>query len=81
MKNDADREGTFELDDFYWEIFLPHSEDLQVAEDRLLCLRVAVNFNTQEVTLILPVEFALKRSCEPISDGAIQESTDLCHVE
>jgi hypothetical protein len=40
-------------------VLLPHTEDLKVAEDGLLGLRVPVNLDTQEVALILPVEFTL----------------------
>ena len=50
---------TFELDNLDREILLPDTEDLEVAEDRLLRFGVAIDLDTQEVALILPVEFAL----------------------
>ena len=46
---------TFQFDNFDWEVLLTNSEDLQVAEYGLLGLCVPVNFDAQEITLILPV--------------------------
>ena len=50
---------TFELDNLYREILLPDTEDLEIAEDRLLRFGMAIDLDTQEVALVLPVEFAL----------------------
>ena len=50
------------LDDFDREILLPHSEQLEVAERRLLGLGfsgVPVDLDTEVFALVLPVEFAL----------------------
>ena len=52
---------TLELDDLDGVVLLPHPEDLEVAEDRLLGLGVAVDLDTQEVSLVLPVKLALRR--------------------
>ena len=51
---------TFELDDFNGEVLLPNPENLQIAEDRLLRLRMAINLDTEEVALVLQVQFALQ---------------------
>ena len=51
---------TLEFDDFDQVILFAHSEDLQVAEDRLLRLGVPVHLDAQEVALVLPVQLALQ---------------------
>lgn len=53
------------LDDFDREVFLTKSEQLQVAEGGLLGLglsSVSVDLDTEEVSLVLPEEFALETS-------------------
>ena len=50
---------TLELDDLNREVLFTDTEDLEVAEDRLLRFGMAIDLDTQEVALILPVEFAL----------------------
>ena len=50
---------TLELDHFHGEILLAYTEDLEVAEDGLLGFSVAVDFDAQEVALVLPVELTL----------------------
>ena len=57
--SETQRRRTFQFDDFYREVLLANTEDLEIAEDRLLCFGMAVNLDTQEVALVLPVEFAL----------------------
>ena len=54
-----DRVFTFEFDNLDRIVLLPHHEDFQVAEYRLLGLGMTVNLDTKEVSLILPVEFTL----------------------
>lgn len=51
---------TFQLHDLDWEILLPHTEDLQIAEDGFLRFGMAIDLDAQEVTLVLPVELALR---------------------
>lgn len=51
---------TFELDDLDRKILLSHAEKFEVAERRLLRLGVAVDLDTEEVTLRVPVELALR---------------------
>ena len=53
---------TFELDNLDREILLPDTEDLEIAEDRLLRFGMAIDLDTQEVTLVLPVEFTLRNT-------------------
>ena len=50
---------TLELDDLNREVLFTDTEDLEVAEDRLLGFGMTVNPHAQEVSLILPVEFTL----------------------
>ena len=50
---------TLELNDLDGVVLLPYTEDFEIAEDRLLCLRVTVDLDAKEVALILPVELAL----------------------
>ena len=50
---------TLELDDFYREVLLPDTEDLEVAKDGLLGFGVAVDFNTEEIALVLPEQLTL----------------------
>ena len=50
---------TFQFNDFDWVVLFAYSENLEVTEDRLLRLCVTVDFDAEEVTLILPVEFTL----------------------
>lgn len=52
---------TFQLNDFDRVVFLPQTEDLEIAEDRLLGLSVTIDLDAQEVALVLPMKFALKR--------------------
>ena len=54
------RTPTFVFNDFNGEILLSHAEDLKVTECGFSRLCVAVDLHTEEVTLILPVKFALK---------------------
>ena len=51
---------TFQFHDFDREVLLTYSEYLQVAEYGLLSFGMPVNFDTQEVALVLPVELALR---------------------
>jgi hypothetical protein len=50
---------TFVFNDFDGEIFVSHSEDLEVTEDGFLRLCVTVDLDAEEVSLILPMEFTL----------------------
>jgi hypothetical protein len=53
---------TLVLDDFDGEVFLAESEELQVAEGRLLGLglsSMSIDLDTEVVALVLEVEFAL----------------------
>ena len=50
---------TFQLDNLHGIALLAHSENFQVAEYGLLCFRVAIHFDAEEVAVVLPVEFAL----------------------
>lgn len=53
------------LDDFNREVLFTKSEQFQVAEGGLLGLGlscVSVDLDTEEVSLVLPEEFALKTS-------------------
>lgn len=50
---------TLELDDLYWVVLFTNSEDLEVAEDGLLGLGVAVNLHAKVVACVLPVDLAL----------------------
>jgi hypothetical protein len=54
-------DSVLEFDNFDGVVLLPQSEDFKVAEDRLLGLGVTVDLDAKEVTLVLPVEFALHR--------------------
>lgn len=49
------RTHTFEFDYLNWEVLLPHTEDLEITKDRLFGLRVPVDFDAQEITLVLPI--------------------------
>ena len=60
---------TFQLNHFNWIIFLSHAKDFQIAEDRLLRFRVSVDFDAKEVTLILPVQFTLRKSTVSVTDN------------
>ena len=48
------------FNDFDGEIFLSHAEYLKVTENRFPGLCVAVDFDAEEVSLVLPVEFTLE---------------------
>ena len=50
---------TLELNNLDWTVLLAHHEDLEVAEDGLLGFGMAVNFDAQEVALVLPIELTL----------------------
>ena len=52
---------TLVLDDFDGEILLPHPEDLKVTEYGFLCLCMTVDLHAEEVALVLPVQFTLKK--------------------
>ena len=52
---------TLELDNLDGVVLFAHAEDLEVAEDGLLGLRVPVDLDAEEVALVLPVEFALQQ--------------------
>ena len=66
------------FDDFDREILVSHLENLKVAEYRFLCLRVTIDFYTEEVALVLPVQLTLGEEvsksqeavlvCSPTSD-------------
>ena len=58
---------TFELDNLYREILLPDTEDLEIAEDRLLRLCVAIDLDTEEIALVLPVKFTLNGNPSALS--------------
>ena len=51
---------TLELNNLDGVVLFAHAEDLEVAEDGLLGLRVPVDFDAEEVALVLPVQFALQ---------------------
>jgi len=53
---------TFQLHYFNWKVLLTYSEDFKTAEYRFLGFRVTVHFNTQKVTLVLPMQFALVKA-------------------
>jgi len=55
------RAPTFVFDNFDREILVPHPEDLEVTEYRFLRFCVTVDFHAEEVTLVLPVQFTLKK--------------------
>lgn len=50
---------TFEFYNLDREVFFSDTEDLEVTEDRLFRLRVSVNLDTEEVALVLPIQFTL----------------------
>jgi hypothetical protein len=50
---------TFELDNLNRIVLFTYSENLKIAEDRLLCFRVSINLDTKNVALILPIQFTL----------------------
>lgn len=52
---------TLQLNNFHREVFLADAENLEVAEDGLLRLCVPVDLDTQEISLVLPVQFTLRR--------------------
>lgn len=56
------RNHTFKLNNFYWEVFFAHAENLEVAKHRFFSLGVAVNPNTEEVAPILPIQPTLKEN-------------------
>ena len=58
---------TFEFDDLDGEILLAYTEDLEVAEDRLLGFGMTVDFDTEEVALVLPVKFTLNGNPSALS--------------
>lgn len=53
--NKQARNHTFELDNFYREVFFAHAEYLKVAKHRFFSLGVAVDPDTEEVAPILPI--------------------------
>jgi len=55
------RSLTFVFKDFDGEIFVLYSEDLEVTEYGFLRLCVAVDLHAEEVALVLPVQFTLKK--------------------
>jgi len=52
---------TLMFDDFDREILVPHPEDLEVTEYGFLRLCVTVDLHAEEVALVLPVQFTLKK--------------------
>ena len=50
---------TLQLNNFDREVLLAYTEDLEIAEDGLLGFGVAVDFDAQEIALVLPVELTL----------------------
>lgn len=56
------RAPTFVFDNFYREILVPHAEDLEVTEYGFLRLCVTIHLHAEKVTLVLPVQFALKKN-------------------
>lgn len=61
------------LNDFDREILVPHSKDLKVTEYRFLRLRVTVDFHAEEVALVLPVQFTLKKGHEKIARNGMMQ--------
>ena len=57
--SETQRRRTFQFDDFYREVLLANTEDLEIAEDRLLRFGVAIDLDAKEITLVLPVKLAL----------------------
>ena len=53
------RRQTFQFDNFYREVLLANTEDLEITEDRLLRFGVAIDLDAKEITLVLPVKLAL----------------------
>ena len=51
---------TLELNDLDGVVLLPYTEDFEIAEDRLLCLRVTVDLDAKEVALVLPIQLTLE---------------------
>jgi hypothetical protein len=60
LKGKEGKKRTLQLDDLDGVILLSHSEDLEVAERRLLGLGVSVDLDAEEVSLVLPVELGLR---------------------
>ena len=60
---------TFQFHDFDREVLLTYSEYLQVAEYGLLSFGMPVNFDTQEVALVLPVKLTLPSPVSKRCDG------------
>lgn len=56
---DETKQRTLQFNNFNWVVFLAHPEDFQITKDGLLCFGVAIDFDTQEITLILPVKLTL----------------------
>ena len=50
---------TLQLNNFDREVLLAYTEDLEVAEDGLLGFGMTIDFDAQEVALVLPVELTL----------------------
>jgi hypothetical protein len=53
------KNSVLELDNLNGIVLLTDTEDLEVAEDRLLRLGVAVDLDAEEIALVLPVELTL----------------------
>jgi len=52
---------TLVFDDFNREILVPHLEDLKVTKYGFLRLCVTVDLHAEEIALVLPVQFTLKK--------------------
>lgn len=63
MFNDLDR-----------EILVSHLEDLEVTEDGFLRLCVTVDLHAKEVSLVLPVEFALSKRRQWVTKSGASHS-------
>jgi hypothetical protein len=57
------RRLTFKLNNFHRIAFFAYTKDLQVTEYRLFGFGVTVNFDTKEITMVLPIQFTL-RDCK-----------------
>lgn len=68
---------TFELNDFNGIVLFTHAEDFKITEDGLLGLGVPIDFDAQEIALVLPIEFTLKPGCHGLlTAGSSTERKD-----
>ena len=59
---------TFVFDDFDGKILVPNAEDLKVTKYGFFRLCVTVDLHTEEVTLVLPVKFTLKKEVSKLQE-------------